>query len=109
MTHIGFSQVCDYNQNPTCSESEQVAVVRTITCASDGGRSCRKMFVGGYFNRALGEEMKGLVQLDTSDPNNVTVSAVTDDDDGDGVDGLVMAIEVSRMRLRLCDFAPLHA
>ena len=72
-------------------------MVRSIKCASDGGKRCNAMYVGGYFDKALGTPVKGVARLNISDFENPTVIPVGDEGlDGqasEGVDGLVMTIE----------------
>ena len=49
-THVGMKKFCDEDEDTedhNCDPDAQVAMVRTLECASNGGRSCDVMFVGG--------------------------------------------------------------
>jgi hypothetical protein len=92
-THVGFSATCanSLQAGEDCVESELVGMVRSLQCGPGETGSCDVLFVGGYFDTALGVEARGVVRLDLSDYDEPAVLPVGDEL-GSGVDGLVMTV-----------------
>jgi len=44
-------------------DGNEMALVRTIACAANNGRSCDIMFVGGYFSDAMGTEASSIARI----------------------------------------------
>ena len=97
-THIGVTKSCppdDFDCDPTT----QVAMVRSLRCASSGGVECGTLYMGGYFDKALGTPASGLAGVEMSapnsfyDPNVFPCGNSTAGNSTPGVDGLVMTVE----------------
>ena len=80
------------------SSGNEMAIVQTIECASNGGKSCEIMFVGGHFNDAMGVKANSIVMINQTNPSNIVVSPLkgsptfNDEDDSNGVEGVVMSV-----------------